>query len=757
MKIEFKTLKVKNFLSFGNKQEVFDLSKEGVTNLKGRNLDVDVGKDNSSANGAGKSAGIQAIVYALYGKGVEEGMKQDEFINLTNGKNMEVILEFTLDGKECSIVRTRKPNNVQFFYDGDDVSRDSIANTNALIEESIGINYDTFVVSYLMTNGVQPLLSRKPADQRNFFEKLLNMDLLSKRAKAVKAIKDDLKVDLRLVEKDIEHADETNKKADDQYQRTISKYEEYEKQRETDVEKLQSKLERSESAKAVEKDAELLFEKRSNVKETIQDLQKKISDIQSQRSSLVDAISKNESFFNDSTTQLNTKSAQLKETEQHLEDLQEELDKYQKEESKLSEKAREIEEMLNIREKIDNFEADVEKTHDHIERQNTKKSEYQQEKDHLEEGTCPYCKQKWSDDEQKKRIENLKKSIQSIDEDINECSQKIDEFHDRKSELETEIQSYITDDDECNRIVNEYQEASDNVIKYKNLISDSQKKQTKLKSEVEEIEAKLDEVDLDAVSQQISDDNDKIEDVDLEIENLQEFFKESSEQLEEVENKINDLHGINEKTFRELISSHNHYQQQLEQTQKAVNPFEEDYRAGPQGKVNVDESKAQKGRIENEVRHCEYMAKLLTDSKSFIRKSIINRYIPYLNKKINTYAESLDSPHFTEIQPDLTVDVEYMRKSVSYHSLSAGERLRLNVSVSLALRDLMSTLGVNGDFLMVDELFDSSLDSNGKMNVFNTIRNRLNSIILVSHSGEFDDKCDYTITAVKENGFTRLK
>lgn len=58
---------------------------------------------------------------------------------------------------------------------------------------------------------------------------------------------------------------------------------------------------------------------------------------------------------------------------------------------------------------------------------------------------------------------------------------------------------------------------------------------------------------------------------------------------------------------------------------------------------------------------------------------------------------------------------------------------------------------------MVDELFDSALDTQSKRNVFKLIKERFESVMLVSHSGEFDDKCDSKITIIKENGFSRLE
>lgn len=184
-------------------------------------------------------------------------------------------------------------------------------------------------------------------------------------------------------------------------------------------------------------------------------------------------------------------------------------------------------------------------------------------------------------------------------------------------------------------------------------------------------------------------------------------------------------------------------------------PFK-DPRKSPPTLKDLGELERQLEEVRDDIRHCGYLIKLLTDSKSFIRRNIIGKYVPYLNKMINKYSDMLDSPHICEIEDDLSVTIEYMRKPVSYHNLSAGEKLKLDISMSIALRDLMAMTGVRSEFLMVDEVFDSALDGQSKKNVFKLIKDRFDTVLLISHSGEFDDKCDDVWTVIKENGFTRL-
>jgi DNA repair exonuclease SbcCD ATPase subunit len=72
--ITFKSVEISNFLSYGQKPTVIDLDETGSVLIVGNNEDV--GEQGSSKNGAGKSSSMQAILFALYGKGHRINLKQ---------------------------------------------------------------------------------------------------------------------------------------------------------------------------------------------------------------------------------------------------------------------------------------------------------------------------------------------------------------------------------------------------------------------------------------------------------------------------------------------------------------------------------------------------------------------------------------------------------------------------------------------------------------------------------------------------------
>ena len=85
--LNLKTVSMRNFLPFGNVPTVIDLSKDQSLMIVGDNKDV--GDQGISRNGVGKTSAIQAIVYALYGKGIDK-LKSDEFINIVIKKNLSL-------------------------------------------------------------------------------------------------------------------------------------------------------------------------------------------------------------------------------------------------------------------------------------------------------------------------------------------------------------------------------------------------------------------------------------------------------------------------------------------------------------------------------------------------------------------------------------------------------------------------------------------------------------------------------------------
>lgn len=202
--LKFKTLTIKNFLSFGNVSQVMNFENTEIFLLLGENLDTGgiSGKDGST-NGVGKSSLVNALSYALYGKPLVN-IKLQNLINKTNGKNMFVSLNFEKDGSEYKIERGRTPNIFKFYVNNQELNVDGETNesqgenrlTQLELERVIGMSHDMFKNIVALNTFNEPFLSMGANDQRQIIEQLLGITKLSEKSLVLKEILKQTKDDI---------------------------------------------------------------------------------------------------------------------------------------------------------------------------------------------------------------------------------------------------------------------------------------------------------------------------------------------------------------------------------------------------------------------------------------------------------------------------------------------------------------------------------------------------------------------------------
>ena len=182
--IEFKSIKLANFLSVGN--DVVEVSfRSGVHIITGVNKDKE-----DRRNGVGKSTVADAIHFAVFGTTIRE-IKKENIVNKINRKKCCVTLEFDViessTVKEFKIVRTLQPSKCWLYIDGEDRTRDSISNTNSLIQKYLKTTPDIFQNCVIMTiNGTTPFLAKNKGEKRKFIENIFNLKVFSDMADSLK-------------------------------------------------------------------------------------------------------------------------------------------------------------------------------------------------------------------------------------------------------------------------------------------------------------------------------------------------------------------------------------------------------------------------------------------------------------------------------------------------------------------------------------------------------------------------------------------
>lgn len=162
--------------------------------------------------------------------------------------------------------------------------------------------------------------------------------------------------------------------------------------------------------------------------------------------------------------------------------------------------------------------------------------------------------------------------------------------------------------------------------------------------------------------------------------------------------------------------------------------------------------------LSNVREHQKFLLKLLTNKDSFIRKKIIEQNLVYLNTRLEHYLDKLGLPHSVMFQSDLSVSITNLGRDLDFDNLSRGERNRLILGLSWAFRDVFESMNDSINFLAIDELVDSGLDTAGveaSLELLNQMsRERNKSIMLISHREELIGRVNKILMVTKESGFT---
>jgi DNA repair exonuclease SbcCD ATPase subunit len=158
-----------------------------------------------------------------------------------------------------------------------------------------------------------------------------------------------------------------------------------------------------------------------------------------------------------------------------------------------------------------------------------------------------------------------------------------------------------------------------------------------------------------------------------------------------------------------------------------------------------------------ELQNYEFINLLLKDDGA--KSKIIKKYLPVINSNLNKYLEILDFP------VNFTLDEEFNEKSLnpiyedfSYSSFSEGEKMRIDLALLFTWREVAKVKNsINTNLLILDEVFDSSLDESGTDYFTKIIKFMVkdSNTFVISHKVEdLLEKFDQTIKFEKRKGFS---
>lgn len=248
--------------------------------------------------------------------------------------------------------------------------------------------------------------------------------------------------------------------------------------------------------------------------------------------------------------------------------------------------------------------------------------------------------------------------------------------------------------------------------------------------------------------------------IDKEIESVNEeldSLREVSLKLKSVQEKIVQLRGE--------VDSNKKYTIKLQKEVKVLSEKVSDSESSntstelKDNKIELNELLKTKNEYKEDALLLGCVGNLLKDTG--IKSKIIRHYLPIINKLINKYLA--DMGFFAQFHLDENFNETIKsrhRDTFSYMSFSEGEKMRIDLALLLAWREIARLKNsANTNLLILDEVFDSSLDVVGTdefLKLMNVLSGNTNIFVISHKSDQLIDKFENQITFVKKGNFSRL-
>ena len=353
---------------------------------------------------------------------------------------------------------------------------------------------------------------------------------------------------------------------------------------------------------------------------------------------------------------------------------------------------------------------------------------------------------------------------------------KIDEYDIKIEKLDKEIQSLkLQTEDKQNAIQQLNSKLSDeeSVKGQATKISELQKK---LESTKLRVEKEIDfyshndscptckqNIDEDFKESVICEKHDKVEEVDKALPKLKQEYQKINEQITNYLNVHSELSDVTMEltNINNDIISHQKIILSIEEEKKGLSKKSEAEDVAKNKLLDLkkehDMLKERRGELLEQKEVFEIASTMLKDTG--IKTKIIKQYVPIINKLVNKYLSSMDFFVNFELDENFNEKIKSRyRDEFSYDNFSEGEKMRIDLSLLFTWRAIAKLKNsVNTNLLVLDEVFDSSLDGNGTeefLKIIETLGSDSN-IFVISHKGDvLQDKFRSIIKFEKKNNFS---
>ena len=336
--------------------------------------------------------------------------------------------------------------------------------------------------------------------------------------------------------------------------------------------------------------------------------------------------------------------------------------------------------------------------------------------------------------EKKAELKKAKKQIEGIKKEIEELQSKVQDYnpHKKKHRKLEEYKSKISSN-------------QTHILGQIKLVNEN--------SECPECTQEISEEHKNNVTEKLGEKSDElkvaISDIDTEMTDVANRIDEIEDILTRISEKNNSIMGINEYVMQIETGL-------LESAKKPKN----DQIELTKSKEDLDEARTIKYDIQDQKHHLNTVQELLKDTG--IKTIIIRNYLPLINQLINKYLSALNFYINFELDEAFNETIKSRgRDAFQYGSFSEGEKLRIDLALLFTWREvakLKSSVATN--LLVLDEIFDSSLDSTGVedfLGILNSLGDDTHAFV-ISHKGDqILDKFGRVITIQKDGNFSRIE
>ena len=375
----------------------------------------------------------------------------------------------------------------------------------------------------------------------------------------------------------------------------------------------------------------------------------------------------------------------------------------------------------------------------------------------------------------KDKIELQKQHMLALEkinkEEIDRKRTKIEEYKKSETEKNDSIESLTKEIFNLNKEMKDYQKSNSNLQKLNTYLI---KLQSKLKSCKKDHKFFEKNHVCPTCTQQLSDEfrENKLEESQGEINKMYTGIEDLESAIVDEQNKLQKFTELStEVNNRNATLSQLNFQ--LTSIRKEVNSIEKEIK---ELEGSNPDKKAEYTKLEKLVKEKKDFSKqhaslkkdrdVLTTASHLLKDNgiktrIIKTYLPTMNKLINDFLQRM------EFYVNFTLDENFeeiiksrYRDVFSYDSFSEGEKARIDIALLLTWRSIAKLKNsVDTNLLILDEIFDGSLDQSGTSDLGWILRNfdESTKVFVISHKQGMDDKFDRTITAEKEKNFSIIK